>query len=268
LADTLAKWFLVHDKEPLPAAVNMARDEYLFQLCHEKKMGFFRLYSWDKPSFSFGVSQKFHKAVNIGFFNQHPDKYAYVRRVTGGKTVLHDDEITYAVISSEDIFHRDNDLYRSYMLISTVLVNAFNAIGIEAYLSQGAEKHRELAKSNNPCFSFPTPNELEIAGKKIAGSAQKRDNQALLQHGSIPLSMDYEAYAAGTRSRAAIIKRSMTTLSEVSGKTRDNLSDALIHSFQAFTRHSLEVFEFEPKDHQAIAAIEKKYRSSEWNFRL
>lgn len=264
----MAEWFLIHDKESLSAAQNMARDEYLFQLCHEKKMGFFRLYSWAKPSFSFGVSQKFHKAVNIDFINQHPGQYEYVRRVTGGKTVLHDNEITYAVISSEDIFYRDNDLYRSYMLISTVLVNAFNALGIEAYLSRGVEKHQELAKSNNPCFSFPTPNELEINGKKIVGSAQKRDNQALLQHGSIPISMDYETYAAGTRSRPAIIKRSMTTLSEVSDKTKEDLIQSLIDRFQAFTRQKLEVFEFDSKAKQAILPIEEKYRSDQWNFRL
>jgi lipoate-protein ligase A len=53
----MSTWFLLHDKKPLPAAQNMARDEYLFNLCHQKKLGFFRLYSWEKPTFSFGVSQ-------------------------------------------------------------------------------------------------------------------------------------------------------------------------------------------------------------------
>jgi lipoate-protein ligase A len=244
----------------------MARDEYLWNLCHEKRMGFFRLYSWDKPSFSFGVSQKIEKAVNLDFIERNNGAFAYVRRITGGKTVLHDDEITYSVISSEDIFYRDNDLYRSYMLISTVLVNAFHELGLNAYLSKGSPSH--LSKSNNPCFSFPTPNELEIDGKKIVGSAQKRDNRALLQHGSIPISMDYERYAAGTRSRPAIIKRSMTTLSEVSAKTRDDLAHALINSFQEFIRQKPEVFEFEPKDKLQIAEIEKKYSSHQWNFRL
>ncbi|MCP5054627.1 MAG: lipoate--protein ligase family protein [bacterium] len=262
----MSTWYLIEDKEPLPAAENMARDEYLFDLCHEKKMGFFRLYSWEKPSFSFGVSQKITKAVNLDFIEKNNGAFAYVRRVTGGKTVLHDDEITYSVVSSEDIFYRDNDLYRSYMLISTVLVNAFQAIGLNAYLSQGSPS--ELSKSNNPCFSFPTPNELEIDGKKIVGSAQKRDKQALVQHGSIPISMDYEAYAAGAHSRAAIIKRSMTTLSEVSGKVKQDLSEALIRSFQDFSRQTLEVFEFDRKDKQQIARLEKKYRSHEWNFRL
>ncbi len=244
----------------------MARDEYLFNRCHEKKMGFFRLYSWKNPSFSFGVSQKITKAIDVDFINHNNINCSYVRRITGGKTVLHDHEITYAVISSEDIFYKENDLHRSYMLISTVLMNAFNTLGLEAYLSTGSPSH--LAKSNNPCFSFPTPNELEIQGKKIAGSAQKRNKQALLQHGSIPISMNYDLYAAGTRSKAKLIKRSMTTLSEVSDKTKADLSQALVESFQAFIRQPIEQFEFDQEEKNTIAEIERKYNSKEWNHKL
>jgi len=262
----MAVWFLLFDKQPLPPAENMARDEYLFNLCHKKKMGVFRIYSWKKPTFSFGVSQKINKAIHMQFIRESKDAFAYVRRITGGKTVLHNDEITYSVISSENIFYRDNDLFRSYMLISTVLVNAFNSLGLKAYLSKGSSSH--LSKSNNPCFSFPTPNELEINGKKIVGSAQKRDNQALLQHGSIPLSMNYEDYAAGTRSKADLIKKSMTTLEEVSNITKEDLSQALINNFQDFIHQHLEVFEFDPNDQIALAELKKKYKSTDWNHRV
>jgi lipoate-protein ligase A len=260
----LAGWFLLFDKSPLPAAENMARDEYLFHMCEQEKMGFLRLYSWERPSFSFGVSQKITKAVNVEFIENNG--YSYVRRITGGKTVLHNHEVTYAVVSSEDIFYKDNDLYKSYMLISNVLVDAFRRIGVDAYLSKGSSP--ALSKTNHPCFSFPTPNELEINGNKIVGSAQKRNNKALLQHGSIPLSMDYQLYAAGANSRATIIQRSMTTLAEVSDKTGDDLCRALIAGFQAFIGHTLEEFEFDANQKQAIAEIEKKYCSYDWNYIL
>ena len=262
----MARWYLLVEKEPLSAAENMARDEYLFNRCHEKKMGFFRLYSWKNPSFSFGVSQKITSAIDVDFIKSNNMNCSYVRRITGGKTVLHHHEITYAVISSEDIFYKDNDLHRSYMLISTVLMNAFHTLGLNAYLSTGSPSH--LSRSNNPCFSFPTPNELEIQGKKIVGSAQKRNKHALLQHGSIPISMDYHLYAAGTRSRANIIKRSMTTLNEVSDKTKAELSQALVESFQAFIRQPLEPFEFNREEKKTIAEIESKYNSEEWNHKL
>ncbi len=270
----MPKWFLIPDKQPRSGAANMARDEYLFHLCHEKKMGFLRLYSWEKPTFSFGVSQRIARAVNVDYFAHNDNRCSYVRRITGGKTVLHDDEITYAVISSEDIFYKSNDLYKSYMLISRVLVDAFQAVGLDAYLSRGSSSssHLALSKSSNPCFSFPTPNELEINGKKIAGSAQKRDSRALLQHGSIPISMNYELYAAGTRSTAETIKKGMTTLNEVSGsgsgKIKDALCRSLIDSLQSFVGTRLEEFEFEEKEIQKIARLEEKYNSKDWNFKL
>ncbi len=260
----MSHWYLIHDTAPLPAARNMAVDEHLFNLCQKKKQGFFRLYSWDKPSFSFGASQKISKAVNADYIEQHG--YAYVRRITGGKTVMHHNEITYAVVSSEDIFYKDHDLYKSYMLISRVLVQAFQSLGIEAYLSAGSPS--SLSKTDNPCFSFPTPNELEVGGKKIAGSAQKRNNRALLQHGSIPLEMDYQLYAGGANSRPAIIQRSMTTLSEVSAKTGGDLARALIQCFQAFTGEPFKEFTFETEDLETLQQLEKKYCSQDWNFSL
>ena len=262
----MSKWFLLLEKEPLPAAINMARDEYLFNLCHERKMGFFRLYSWEPPTFSFGVSQKITRAVNLDFLTDNSSSYSYVRRITGGKTVLHHDEITYAVVSSESIFYQDHDLYKSYMLISRVLVDAFKSIGVDAYLSKGSPSH--LSRSSNPCFSFPTPNELEINGKKIVGSAQKRDNQALLQHGSIPISMDYDLYAEGSHAKALLLKQKMTTLSEVSDKTREDLCQSLVDSFQSFVSTGLEEFDFEETEKQKIAEIGKKYNSKDWNFML
>ncbi len=259
-----SNWFLLWDKEPLSAETNMARDEFFFDACHRKKMGILRLYSWKNPTFSIGVSQRFLKAVNIEFISNH--NCSYVRRITGGKAVLHHNEITYSVISSEDFFFKNNDLYRSYLLISRILVQAFQAIGLDAYLSQGSPS--SLSKSNNPCFSFPTPNELEIGGKKIVGSAQKRDKIALLQHGSIPISMDYDLYAGGTRNSPEFIRNSMTTLSDVTTHSGEDLSRALIDCFQSTLGVRLEAYEFNPEDSNILGEIEKKYASYDWNHRI
>jgi lipoate-protein ligase A len=258
----VTNWYLINEKTPLSAAENMARDEYLFNLCHQRKAGFFRLYSWYNPSFSFGASQKIAKVLDLHYIED--SGFSYVRRITGGKAVLHDDEITYAVISSEDIFYKQHDLYQSYLLIAKVLVDAFGRLGLQASLSPGSPA--KWSKSNNPCFSFPTANEIEIAGKKIIGSAQKRDNKALLQHGSIPITMDFERYARGTHSRAELIKRSMTTLAQVGEKSRTGLITALIESFQSFVNSTLQEFDFEKNQKREIATLEKKYGSKDWNF--
>lgn len=258
----MSDWYLLNETSPLLAEENMARDEYLFNLCHNRKAGFFRLYSWATPSFSFGASQKITKVLDLEYIKNN--SFSYVRRITGGKVVLHDDEITYSIISSEDIFYREHDLYQSYMLIAEVLVNAFRKLDIDASLSGGSTA--KLSRSNNPCFSFPTPNEIEIAGKKIVGSAQKRDNTALLQHGSIPITMDYDRYARGTNSRVEFIARSMTTLNRVCTKSLDELKSTLIESFQSFIGNELQPFEFVKNQRKEIAELEKKYASKDWNF--
>jgi len=257
-------WFLLLETEPRRAAENMARDEYLFRLCHEKKCGFFRIYAWAQPSFSTGVSQKADKALNLDFIKANG--CAYVRRITGGKTVLHDHEITYAVASSEDIFFKEHDLHQSYLLISRVLVQALQTLGVEAALSKGSPS--ELSRSHNPCFSFPTPNEIEVRGKKIIGSAQKRDKLALLQHGSIPLTMNYDLYAGGANSSAPLIKKNMTTWSDISGRSRQELTAALVQSFRSFIGTDFCPMEFTPEDQRQLAALTEKYSSDAWNLVL
>jgi lipoate-protein ligase A len=260
----MAAWFLLLETEPLPAAENMARDEYLFRLCHEKKCGFLRIYTWDRPSFSTGVSQKADKALNLDFIKAN--SCAYVRRISGGKTVLHDHEITYSVVSSEDLFFKEHDLHQSYLLISRVLVQALRSLGVAAELSQGSPS--ELSRSHNPCFSFPTPNEIEVHGKKIIGSAQKRDKQALLQHGSIPLTMNYGLYAGGANSSAPFIKKSMTTWSDISGRSRGELTAALVQSFKSFIGTDFCQMEFKQEDQQQLAILTEKYSSDAWNLVL
>jgi len=257
-------WFLLSEPEPLPAAENMARDEYLFHLCHEKKCGFFRLYAWEKPTFSIGVSQKSGRALNLGFIRAN--NCEYVRRVTGGKTVLHHQEITYAVASSEDLFFQEHDLHQSYMLISRVLVQAIRSLGVDAVLSKGSAA--ELSRSHNPCFSFPTPHEIEVQGKKIVGSAQKRDRQALLQHGSIPLAMDYDLYAGGANFPAAALQKSMTTWKDVSPVSSPQLQEALVRSFRDFVGHDLKETVFAAGDLERIAVLREKYASDAWNLSL
>jgi len=254
-------WFLLLEPEPLSAAENMARDETLFNLCHEKKCGFLRLYAWEKPTFSIGISQKVKRTLDLDFIRGQGCKY--VRRLTGGKAVLHNVEITYAVASSEDLFFKEHDLHQSYMLISRVLVQAIRSLGVDATLSKGSAA--ELSRSHNPCFSFPTPHEIEVRGKKIVGSAQKRDKVALLQHGSIPLAMDYDLYAGGANFAAAMLQKSMTTWGDISPRRPDELKEALVRGFRDFVKADLVQMAFSSGDLDRVAALREKYSSDAWN---
>ncbi|MDY0295797.1 MAG: biotin/lipoate A/B protein ligase family protein [Acidobacteriota bacterium] len=261
----MSRWFLLLEKTPFPAAVNMARDEFLFHWCVSHEAGILRLYAWDKPSFSIGASQKSARAVDLDVLSQ--EHHPLVRRITGGKTVLHDDEVTYAVVSSEAVFHRDHDLLQSYRLIAQILVDAFRRLDIPAQLSTA--RHPTLARSDHPCFSFPTPNEIEIQGRKIVGSAQKRNQRALLQHGSIPFSMNYELYARGTRMRPERIQDSMITLHEIQPRLRrETLNMALIDAFQAFMQVTFKEFDIEAEDSRMLQVLVDKYSGDDWNLSL
>ncbi len=260
----MSEWYYIKDKVPNSAGYNMAVDEYLFEVCHKRSVGFFRLYSWEKPTFSIGVSQKVEKALNQNFLKK--DNIGFVRRITGGKTVLHDDEITYSVTSSEKIFFNENDLYKSYSLISGIILNAFQISGINAYFAKGDSG--SLSKSSNPCFSFPTPNEIEVRGKKIVGSAQKRDKFALLQHGSIPISMNYYIYSQGTGFKENAIKNSMTTVKDESDISKEKFVKNILSSFQEFINKEVSEYKFSEIEKRRIKQIEKKYASKEWNNRI
>lgn len=254
-------WFLIYESGPGTAAYNMAVDEFLFQFCRAGQDSFLRLYSWEKPTFSIGASQKIERAVNIEEVVARD--CAYVRRPTGGKTVLHDQEITYAVATAAPHFINESDLFHSYRDLSMILSSALAAVGVQATLAESASAAQ--VRSNLPCFSFPTSHELEVNGKKIIGSAQKRDQFALLQHGSLPLTMDFELYAAGTAFNSADIRSAMITLSEVSSCSRREMEQAFIDAFASFSGAPLENYEFSLLDREKINELEKKYLSADWN---
>jgi lipoate-protein ligase A len=80
--------------------------------------------------------------------------------------------------------------------------------------------------------------------------------------------MDYRLYADGTHSRPAIIRRSMTTLSDVSDRSGEDLTRSMVNSFQDFIGEPFKEYEFTRDEQKEISQIEKKYRSQEWNFLL
>jgi lipoate-protein ligase A len=97
------------------------------------------------------------------------------------------------------------------------------------------------------------------------GSAQKRDRQALLQHGSIPLAMDYALYAGGAKFPAAVLQQSMTTWGDLSMRGALDLREALVRSFREFVGGELAPMAFTPDDQARIARLREKYSSDAWN---
>ena len=178
-------WGLLIDPVPRSGPANMAVDEYLFACLSKEPKTTVRFYSWERPTASLGYSQSADKILDLDYcLNNGID---VVRRITGGKLVLHWREITYSVASS-DTETFSATLADSYRRISSGLIRGLEKMGLRARLAGPAPS--SYSRGNMPCFAYPARDEIEIDGRKIIGSAQKRVAGRFLQHGSIPLQVD------------------------------------------------------------------------------
>lgn len=147
-----------------------------------------RLYGWNRPTLSIGYAQKPEMDVNLAFIEN--EKIPLVRRPTGGRAILHWDELTYAVtIPSHSGFF--GSLSEMYATVATPLRDALLSLG----LSLDTDARTAGVRGNPCCFATRLKHEISVNGKKVVGSAQRRLKTAALQHGSIVLSMDSERYA-------------------------------------------------------------------------
>ena len=179
---SLKEWTLVLDTEPLPGSWNMAVDDFLFRSLRDEPQTYLRFYGWERPTASLGYSQDIRKVVDIEYCKKHG--IDVVRRMTGGKLVLHHKEVTYSLCSSDrETF--TSTLADSYKLISQALMRGFEKMGLSPCLADAPPD--SYIKGHLPCFSYPARDEIEVDGKKIVGSAQKRTGAKFIQHGSIPL---------------------------------------------------------------------------------
>ncbi|MBN2207252.1 MAG: lipoate--protein ligase family protein, partial [Candidatus Aminicenantes bacterium] len=141
-----------------------------------------RFYAWERPTASLGRSQFAEETVDAEACRRLG--VDIVRRISGGKLVLHHKELTYAICSS-DTARFSTTLQASYRLISQGLIRGLQGLGVEA--TPARETPEYYARGLHPCFAGPAADELEAGGRKIVGSAQKRAGARFLQHGSIPL---------------------------------------------------------------------------------
>ena len=156
-----------------------------------------RFYQWRRPTISLGRNQRIDTAVDEAFCAEQGVEI--VHRPTGGRAVLHDDELTYAV-ASNDSTHFGDTIYANYKSVSEALCQAFNRVGVPAKLAPDTRRTPTTANGNDlPCFVSPSRYELTVQGRKIVGSAQRRLRRSFLQHGSMPISCDREKLARVTR---------------------------------------------------------------------
>jgi lipoate-protein ligase A len=184
------KWRLINSGFQT-GAMNMALDEALLHsVANGDSLPVLRFYRWQPATVTLGYAQSVITDLDQDVCRQAG--LDVVRRSTGGRAVLHDHEVTYAVIAPLNTGLFGNSVLDCYRVISEVLQKTLVQLGFAAELVPGKPRggHRNTMKA--VCFTAPSQYELVIDGCKVAGSAQKRFGQTFLQHGSIPIEMDLE----------------------------------------------------------------------------
>jgi lipoate-protein ligase A len=157
-----------------------------------------------------------------------------VRRPTGGRAVLHHQEITYSVVSDTGRFPGGSSITESYRVISEGLCRGLNLAGIAAEVSRPALPGRaegggadEGPRSANPCFSSISRYELTFRGRKLLGSSQRRMGERFLQHGSLPVVPHWDLLLGATGQEGAGVEgeRMYTSLGEAAGIGEDGIAD-------------------------------------------
>lgn len=164
-----------------------------------------RLYAWEPPCLSLGHAQPFSD-VDWSALQLHG--WDVVRRPTGGRAILHADELTYSVCGPLDEPRLSGGVLESYRALSEALLSALHALNISAeaheksstappanavnhsivHLTPEGDALPADNRRNNPvCFEVPSNYEITVGGKKLIGSAQARRKEGVLQHGSLPL---------------------------------------------------------------------------------
>jgi lipoate-protein ligase A len=226
-----------------------------------------RFYGWDMLSLSLGCFQK-SAGLNLAFCRTNG--IPVVRRPTGGRAVLHGEELTYSFSVRTDLPPFAKGLFESYRSISTAFIRGFAKLGISAAAKKQKEHGRTLARSPL-CFHSTSYGEILIENRKIVGSAQKRWQEGLLQQGSIPYAYDKETMQqvfgiAGSGRE----HDDMTSLRAVMPEIDDTaLKKAVVAAFEEVFGISLPASPPSPEEARFAAELEEsKYLRKSWNLRL
>lgn len=216
-----AVWRLIVEDQPRSGAANMAVDQAIAEACAAgQSPPVLRFYRWSPPAVSLGRHQPI---ADVDRATAAALGYDVVRRTTGGRAILHTDELTYSVIAAEGDPHVAGGVMDSYLRLSNALVEGLRRLGVDADKAGGDV--RAGPNVSAACFEVPSAYEIVVGGRKLLGSAQSRRAGYVLQHGSLPLVGDIgrlvDVLALDADTRAALrreLEQRACTLAEALGQ--------------------------------------------------
>ena len=257
---------------PARGAWNMAVDEAILEAVGRgDSLPTLRLYAWEPACLSLGYAQLISD-VDIACLRAH--NWEMVRRATGGRAVLHIDEITYSIIAPLNEPRVAGTVLESYNRIARALMEALRLLGLPVEIE---EHRRGPGKSPNPvCFEVPSAYEITVGGKKLAGSAQARRKEGVLQHGSLPLTGDLTRILEvltfpdeETRNRAAshLLERATTVETALGHPVSwEEAAKAYTAAFQSMLSLDLQPGELNQQEKARTGQlVTTKYNHPDWN---
>jgi lipoate-protein ligase A len=252
---------------------NMAIDEALFRIHQQKKVPpVLRFYGWERPAVSLGYFQDAEEEIDCAYCRGRG--IDIVRRPTGGKAVLHGDDLTYSVVAGETPPFFSPDVVETYRIISGCIIRGLARSGIEAQIVD--EGRGTAGSAAGLCFATSYKNELLAGGRKICGSAQIRARGVFLQHGSVLIDFDpVEACAAIGKTddldrRTQEIEASVTSVRETIGGDVSirGLCRDIAEGFEEVLQVRLVEGALSPEE-EALKdrLLEHKYMRNEWNMK-
>jgi lipoate-protein ligase A len=254
------RWRLLQTP-PLDGPFNMALDHALMARARQGGEAVLRVYEWSAPVLSLGRNQR-ARGIYISDELARRD-IAVVRRPTGGRALLHHREVTYSLTAPANAGETLGVMYRR---MNALLLEALSALGVPGVLARPATRARPPTAM--PCFAEPSGGEIVVDGQKLVGSAQWRDDGALLQHGSILVENDQVTLLSLMCEPAAMPPRP-ATLREILGRVPD-ASEVARALFAAVRR--MEDPDASSMGHDEYAALDTSryldiYRDPEWTWR-
>jgi lipoate-protein ligase A len=232
-----------------------------------------RFYAWSPPCLSLGRSQRI---AEVDLAACRAAGIDVVRRPTGGRSILHTDELTYSVSLLQTDPRARGGIVEGYRRLSEGLLAGLHRLGVDA--NQAAGQRTPGSEATAVCFESPSDYEITVAGRKLVGSAQWRARGGVLQHGTLPLCgdltriVDYLAFSdVERRAQRRRLHLKALTMEEAIGTVLPfaRVAQALAEGFAQVLNLTLVPGELEPQERALSTKIrENVYANPDWTARL
>ena len=270
---------------PARGAWNMALDEAILEhIGRGESIPTLRLYAWEPACLSLGHAQPF---ADVDMRRLKERGWEVVRRLTGGRAILHTDEITYSVIAPNEEPRVAGTVLESYNRLAQALLLAVQELDLPVEMKDHLSRvdRASISNGDNPtylnpvCFEVPSSYEITVNGKKLIGSAQARKKEGVLQHGSLPLTGDlrricqvlvFENESAREEASKRLLARAATVESALGNAVSwETAAEAFIGAFESQLGLSLQQEELsESESRRTDELVQEKYDHPSWTDRV